>query len=150
MNTPLPEFLRGVKPGDSPLADPRGRIILFEFPHGERYPNQLIRQWKLAQGLSPNEGVVMQSRYRGDQRYPYRTKHNQYFIWMSNERALINTDSAIICKSLSVYQKWRAIEERNRRLIELPTMWVYPQIYRHTDPVALRHTGEILVLIGVR
>ncbi len=88
MNTPFPEYLRGVKPGDSPLSDPRGRVIVFEFPYGERYPNQVIRQWKLAQGLSPNEGVVMPSRYRGDQRYPYRTKHNQYFIWMGNERAL--------------------------------------------------------------
>lgn len=149
MNAPYAEFLRGAEPGDIPLADPRGRIFLFEFPHDERFPNQLIRQWKIAQGLAPNSGVAMQTRYRSGERYHWRTKHNQYFIWMDNEKALLDIREAIVLKNLSVYQHWRKKEERNVRLIELPPMWIYPLLYRHNDPNG-RHTGEILVLTAAR
>ena len=142
MNAPLPEHLRGVKPGESPQASLRGRIILFEFPHDERFPNQLIRQWKITQGCLPNSGIVMKTRYQSDQRHHWRTKHGQYMVWMGNERALIDAESAMVFKTSSLYRNWRAKQE----LIQ-PHSWVYPLLYRHTDPMANQQTGEILVLI---
>lgn len=154
MNTPLPEFLRGVKPGESSRSDLLGHVVLFEFPHGERFPNQRIRQWKLLHGLTPNAGVVMPAGYRSGMKYHFRTKHNQYFVWMANEKAFLNMESAIVFKHFAVYQAWMKKETTqhavNRELFELSRRWMYPMVYRHTDPLATRHTGEILVLFGAR
>ena len=146
MNTPLPEFLRGVTPGESLTPSLRGRVILFEFPHEERFPNQRIRQWKLTYGLASNDGVIMPARYQSGKRYHWHTKHNQYFVWMNNEKAFLNINTATVFANLPLYRGWMEKQQENARLIELPRLWLYSVIYRHADPIAGRHTREILVL----
>lgn len=152
MNTPLPEFLRGVKPGESPETGPSRRIILFEFPHYELCPELRIRDWKVRQGIPQNQGVILKVRYWEGRKYSYWTKHPQRRIWTANEEAFIKVDSATVFPDFRRYKLWsdRETAKRiaNKELFDRRCPVIYPALYRAEDPQAAKPTGEILVLFA--
>lgn len=152
MNTPLPEFLRGVKPGESPENGLRGRVILFEFPHDELYPDLRVRDWKVRNGIPQNRGVIIKVRYWEGKKYPHWAKHPKRRVWTANEEAFIEVDTATVFPDFRRYKLWSEREAAkraaNKELFDRRRPVIYPLLHRAADPPGAKPTGEILVLFG--
>ncbi len=152
MNTPLPEFLRGVKPGESRTNDLDRRIILFEFPHEELLPDLRVREWKVRNGLPQNHGVVLKVRYWEGKKYPHWTKHPKRLVWSAIDSAFVDVDTATVFPDFRRYKQWSLREEAkravNKDLFDYRRPVIHPLLFRSHDPHAAKPTGEILVLFG--
>lgn len=150
MNTPHPDFLRGVSLGESIPPSLSGRMILFEFDPDEPYPDLRVREWKVRHAIPQNQGVVIKVRYWEGKRYSYWTKHPKRLIWTANEEAFIRADMATVFPDAARYKLWakREAEKRaaNRELFDRRVPVIYPTVYRSDRPDEARSTGEILVV----
>lgn len=152
MNTPLPEFLRGVKPGESNRNDLDYRIIFFGFPEHERYPDLRVRDWKVQNGIPQNRGVSVKVDCWDGEKYPHWTNHSQRRVWTANEQAFIKVDTATVFPDFRRYKLWsdRETEKRAANNDPFDFRWsvIHPVLYSSHDPHAAKPTGEILVLFG--
>lgn len=152
MNTPLPEFLRGVKPGESPQNGLERRIFLFEFPHEELLPDLRVRTWKVENGIPQNRGVVLKVRYWEGKKYSHWTKHPKRLVWTANDEAFIDVDTATVFPDFRRYKQWSDREAAKRAetkdLFDYRRPVIHPMLFRSHDPHAAKPTGEILVLFG--
>lgn len=152
MNTPHPEFLRGVKPGESPRNDLNRRTFLFEFPHEESFPGLRVRDWKVRHGIPQNRGVLFEVRYWEGKKYSYWTRHPKRLVWTANEDAFVEAESAMVFPDFQRYKRWsdREAAKRavNKELFDYRRPVIHPLLYRADDPFRARPTGEILVIFG--
>lgn len=150
MNTLLPEFLCGVKPGDFPCHHLDRRIILFEFLPDELLPDLRVREWKVRNGFPQNQGIVLKVRYWEGKKYSYWTKHPKRVVWTASESVFAATDTAMVFPDFRRYKLWsdREAEKRtvNRELFDFRRPVIHPILYRSHDPHVAKPTGEVLVL----